>query len=95
MIEERRLALEERVVPQQVDVFEILDDGQVVCSDRQKVDILIGDADMACLHDPEVMRHIRDTYGAYLGVMRDTPCSIRMYEHKTPKKLLGFIVQKT
>lgn len=91
MVEVKQAALEERLLPEQIDMYRITKSGKVIPSEGLEVDVYIRDVDVRYFTDLEVMLYIRENYGPRIGVMRDRNDQILPREYKTTKLLLGVV----
>ena len=91
MVEVKQQVLQERELPEQIDIYKIMSDGKVIPSDGLEVDVYIRDLDVRYFSDTETMLYIRQTYGPRVGVMRDCNFQILPREYQTAKLLLGVV----
>lgn len=83
--------LDERDLPEEIDYYVINADGSVVNCSILKADVYINENDVRYFTDKEAMLYVRDTFGPYIGVMRDTSFIVKAREYRTPKMLLGVV----
>lgn len=91
MVETVPHEMEARDLPTDIDYYRIQATGKVVSCNAVKADVYIDELDVQFLSDKETMLHVREHYGAHIGVMKDRRFRVQSREYRTPKMLLGVI----
>lgn len=91
MVETEVRDLDLRELPSNIEYYCIGTDGTLSVSSRLKADVYIDEFQMQRLFDKSLMLHIRQTYGPYIGVMREKVFPVQPQKKRTAKMLLGVI----
>ena len=82
---------ESRELPEIIDCYEITEAGTLIIANSDTPDSYIDEFELRYLANPETALYIRETYGRYLGVMREVKANIQPREYRTKKVALAII----
>ena len=89
MMSSDTMTLKERVLPDDIDFYQIREDGSVEQSSTGGADVYIGEDDVLYFSRVPIMLDVRRKYGSRIGVMRNKSYRVKFRDYTSPKMLLG------